>query len=148
MNLFTTTKKYVALFDEQMSLYEDYARKNGLNGKSLQMLLWLYYSQNGVTQKFLTNRTYSTKQVVNAVIKNWINSGFVTCVSSRLDKREKLMVLTDKGKSYATPILKPLQNAEELAMAQMTPNEQEQFLNYQKLFFKTLKKQLEGEQND
>lgn len=148
MSLFTTTKKYVALFDEQMSLYEDYARKNGLNGKSLQMLLWLFYSENGVTQKILANRTYSTKQVVNATIKNWVNSGLVMCVSSGLDKRQKVMVLTDKGKEYANPILQPLQEAEEFAMSQMTLKEQEQFLSYQKIFLNAMKQELEGEKND
>lgn len=148
MSLFTTTKKYVALFDEQMSLYEGYARKKGLNGKSLQMLLWLFYSENGVTQKFLANRTYSTKQVVNATIKNWVNSGLVMCVASGLDKRQKVMVLTDKGKEYANPILQTLQEAEEIAMSQMTLKEQEQFLSYQKVFLNAMKQELEGEKND
>ena len=38
-------KKY-----ENNSLYEYYARKNGLQGKSLLILTCLYYTKDGITQ--------------------------------------------------------------------------------------------------
>ena len=36
--------------DENNSLYEYYARKNGLQGKSLLILSCLYYTKNEITQ--------------------------------------------------------------------------------------------------
>lgn len=45
------TKQYLRIFDQQMSLYEHYARKNSLQSKSLFILLWLYYNPQGITQK-------------------------------------------------------------------------------------------------
>ena len=34
-------RMYARLRDHQFSLYEDYARKRGLQGKSLLILLWI-----------------------------------------------------------------------------------------------------------
>ena len=70
-NLFSRKK------DENNSLYEYYARKNGLQGKSLLILSCLYYTKNGITQNTICEKTYSTKQVVSAAIKTFKNKGYI-----------------------------------------------------------------------
>lgn len=63
--------------DENNSLYEYYARKNGLQGKSLLILSCLYYTRDGITQNTICEKTYSTKQVVSAAIKTFKNKGYI-----------------------------------------------------------------------
>lgn len=112
-------------FDQLMSTNESYARKNGLNGKSLLLLLWLYRIPSGLTQRFLADRTQSTKQVVHAVVKKWLERGYVSFLENPDDKRHKLVCLTDQGRSYASTVIEPLDAAESRAMASLTPDQQE-----------------------
>lgn len=75
-------RMYARLRDHQFSLYEDYARKRGLQGKSLLILLWIYRHPKGISQQTITRHTYSTKQVVNAVIKIF-EEGYIKAQSIR-----------------------------------------------------------------
>ena len=59
-------RRYIRLWDQQMCLFECYARRVGLQGKSLVILLWLYHSPNGCSQGYLADKTQSTKQVSHA----------------------------------------------------------------------------------
>ena len=62
--------KYSSIFSrkkyENNSLYEYYARKNGLQGKSLLILTCIYYTKDGITQNTIFEKTYYTKKVVSA----------------------------------------------------------------------------------
>ena len=49
---------YARLRDHQFSLYEDYARKRYLQGKSLLILLWIYRHPKGISQQTLTETTH------------------------------------------------------------------------------------------
>lgn len=80
---------YARLRDHQFSLYEDYARKRGLQGKSLLILLWIYRHPKGISQQTITRHTYSTKQVVNAVIKNFSKKGYIKSTVHPKDRRKK-----------------------------------------------------------
>ena len=88
-------RMYARLRDHQFSLYEDYARKRGLQGKSLLILLWIYRHPKGISQQTITRHTYSTKQVVNAVIKNFSKKGYIKSTVHPKDRRKKLIMLTD-----------------------------------------------------
>lgn len=87
---------YARLRDHQFSLYEDYARKRGLQGKSLLILLWIYRHPKGISQQTIIRHTYSTKQVVNAVIKNFSKKGYIKSAVHPKDRRKKLIMLTEK----------------------------------------------------
>lgn len=50
INTMENTKMFARRKDENNSLYECYARKNGLQGNSLLILMWLYYNPNGIIQ--------------------------------------------------------------------------------------------------
>ncbi|WP_303974102.1 MarR family winged helix-turn-helix transcriptional regulator [Streptococcus merionis] len=113
-------KQYARLRDQQFSLYEQYARQHGMNYKGLLILLWLYNNPAGISQKTLCDRTYSTKQVVYAIIQNYIQKGYAKLKNSASDKRSKLVVLTEEGRAYAAEIVAPLDAMEEKAMAQLT----------------------------
>ncbi|SDB34496.1 DNA-binding transcriptional regulator, MarR family [Streptococcus henryi] len=140
-------KPYVRIMDQQASLYEYFARQYGLQNKSLQLLLWVanYPQSHGsyVTQKFLAERTYSSKQVVNATIKNWRDKGYVELLENPADKRHKLIRLTETGQVYADKIIQPLNQIEQAAIGVLSSEEQETLLGLTSKYNQALKEEME-----
>ena len=129
--------------DENNSLYEYYARKNGLQGKSLLILTCLYYTQDGITQNIICEKTYSTKQVVNAAMKAFKEKGYIYFEEQEKDRREKIIKLTKEGYSYVSKILDPLREAEEKAIGQLSSEQQKLFIEYYMIFNDNMKKNIE-----
>ena len=129
--------------DENNSLYEYYARKNGLQGKSLLILTCLYYTQDGITQNAICEKTYSTKQVVNAAMKAFKEKGYIYFEEQEKDRREKIVKLTKEGYSYVSKILDPLREVEEKAIGQLSSEQQKLFIEYYTIFNDNMKKNIE-----
>ena len=129
--------------DENNSLYEYYARKNGLQGKSLLILSCLYYTRDGITQNTICEKTYSTKQVVNAAMKAFKEKGYIYFEEQEKDRREKIIKLTKEGYSYVSKILDPLREAEEKAIGQLSSEQQKLFIEYYMIFNDNMKKNIE-----
>lgn len=119
------TKLFARKKDEHFCLYEYYARANGLQSKSLLILMWIYYNPNGISQNTICKKTYSTKQVVNATIKNFFEKEYIYFEENENDKRYKKVKLTKKGKIFASKILDDLEEAESDAMNELTLKQQE-----------------------
>ena len=136
-NLFSRKK------DENNSLYEYYARKNGLQGKSLLILTCLYYTKNGITQNTICEKTYSTKQVVSAAIKTFKNKGYIYFEEKEKDRREKIVKLTEEGYLYASKILDPLKKIEINAIGKLSSEQQKVFIEYYTIFNDNMKKNIE-----
>ncbi|MFR1014984.1 MarR family winged helix-turn-helix transcriptional regulator [Veillonella sp.] len=127
-DILPATKDYSRIRDNQMSIFENYARKNGMQSKALTILMWIYYNPNGITQQRITRKTYSTKQVVNATIKNFKDKGYIFFEENPEDKRTKVIKLTEDGRTYAASILDALEAAENAAMKELTAEEQDVLL--------------------
>lgn len=142
MMLREKSKAYIRLFDEQLSLYEYYARKNGLQGKSLLILMWIYYNPHGITQKKVCEKTYSTKQVVNAAVKNLLAANYVYFEEAVHDKRNKVIKMTEQGREYASRILDPLERAEMEALSVLDDGEQELLIKLMRVYDNRLKQNI------
>lgn len=142
------SKILAQIFYNQDGLYEDYARRHGLNGKSLSILMFIYYISRGVTQNWIGKKTYSSKQVVNATIKKFLDKGYVFFEENPADKRHKKVKLTEAGRVYASRILDPLEEAEKTALSQFSLEEQEQLLDLFGRYGQALTEILGGETND
>ena len=129
--------------DENNSLYEYYARKNGLQGKSLLILTCLYYTKDGITQNTICEKTYSTKQVVSAAMKTFKEKGYIYFEEKEKDRREKIIKLTKEGYSYVSKILDPLREAEEKAISKLSSEQQKVFIEYYTIFNDNMKKNIE-----
>ena len=127
-------RMYAHLRDHQFSLYEDYARKQGLNGKSLLILLWIYRHPQGISQQTITRYTYSTKQVVNAVIKNFSEKGYIGSIAHPKDRRKKLIMLTERGRQFAASVIDPMDEAEKKAFSQLAIKQQQMLIETTHLF--------------
>ncbi|NRG61258.1 winged helix-turn-helix transcriptional regulator [Streptococcus suis] len=142
------SKDYARMFDQQVGLYEDYARGHGLNAKCLSILMWIYYNPGGVTQNWVSKKTYSSKQVVNAAVKKFLDGGLVVLEENPADKRHKKIKLTEEGKQFASRILDPLEEAENKALSQLSQEEQELMLGLIQRYSQSLMAILKGEDDD
>ena len=139
--------KYSSMFSrkkyENNSLYEYYARKNGLQGKSLLILSCLYYTKDGITQNSICEKTYSTKQVVSAAIKTFKNKGYIYFEEKEKDRREKIVKLTEEGYLYASKILDPLEKAVIKVIGELSSEQQKLFIEYYMIFNDNMKINIE-----
>ncbi|WP_203269583.1 MarR family winged helix-turn-helix transcriptional regulator [Streptococcus uberis] len=138
------SKKIVRILDQQKSFYENYAKENGLQGRSLQLLLWIYYNQKGVSQSYLVEKTLLSKQVVNATIQVWQKKGYIELVSTENDKRQKLVKLTEKGNQISKKILDPLETVEVRALSTLSNEERQLFQTLFSKYTQALKKEMEA----
>ena len=138
---------YIRSMDEQFSLYEWFARQYGLQRKSMQILFWVkHYPEvtgNYITQKTLVQKTYSTKQVVNATIKSWCQKGYIQLLENPTDKRHKLLQLTSDGQVWAEEIYQRLSIMEEQAIAVFSKEEQDLLNKLTRKYTATLKQEME-----
>ncbi|MFH0394828.1 MarR family winged helix-turn-helix transcriptional regulator [Streptococcus sp. A34] len=142
------SKNLARIFDQQVGLYEGYARRQSLNGKCLSILMWLYYNPGGLTQNLVSKKTYSSKQVVNATIKKFQEKGLVFLEENSADKRHKKVKLTEAGKQFASQILDPLEEAEKTALSQLSLEDQERLLELTERYSQGLTDLLKGENDD
>ena len=129
---------YCKFRDEQYALYDEYAKKNGLLLKTLLVLNVLYYAKDGITQKEICQRTFNSKQTVNLIIKNLLQDGYITIKEDPKNKRNKFIIMTDEGRTYAKTPVVHITWAEDTAMSMFTKEEQEQFINLSRRFTKNL----------
>ena len=104
------------------SLYNNYAKSVGLNITAIFILDLLYNSNDIYTQKTICAKLEQPKQLVNSIITSFWQQGFVELREAK-DRRNKIIVLTDKGVVYARKTLKPLQDAEERVLESLTADE-------------------------
>ena len=146
-DIYQETKAYSRIRDHQLSIFENYARKRGLQSKSMLILMWIYYNPEGIPQNEIAQKTYSTKQVVNATIKSFKEKGYLRFEENPGDKRIKRIKLTEEGRAYAASVLDLLEEAEMLAMSELTPDERNLLLRVSRKFNDALERNI-GDYHD
>ena len=114
-----------------------------MQGKSLLILSCLYYTNNGITQNTICEKTYSTKQVVSAAIKTFKKKGYIYFEEKEKDRREKIVKLTEEGYLYASKILDPLEKVEINAIGKLSSEQQKVCIEYYTIFNDNMKKNIE-----
>jgi DNA-binding MarR family transcriptional regulator len=104
------------------SLYDLYAKSVGLNFPTILVLYLLCDSAETYTQKGLSEKLGLPKQFVNSIMKSFWEQGYVELKEAK-DRRNKHIILTDKGKEYASSVLMPLEEAESIAWASFSAEE-------------------------
>ena len=103
-------------------VYEKYARENGLTYVSLFMLQLI---DNETTQKELCDTLYFPKQTINKTISSFQKKGLVELKDNKIDKRYKLIYLTEKGRKFKEKVIPTIEKAELESFAILTEKEQE-----------------------
>ena len=110
---------YCKFRDEQFALYDEYAKRHGMLMKTFLVVNALFYdavySGGGMTQAEICQRTFHSKQTVNLIIKNLLADGYVTAAEMPEDKRNKIVRMTDAGRSYCEKVVRHITWAEDTA---------------------------------
>ena len=129
---------YCKIRDEQFSLYNEYAKRNGMMMKTLLVVNVLYYAENGLTQRNICDKTFQTKQTVHLIIKHLLEEDQVTVTEDTADKRVKIVCMTDKGRAHYEKVVRHITWAEDNAMAMFSPKEQKMLIDLSRRFTKNL----------
>lgn len=137
--MLTPAQQYTKLQDEAFSILEYYARRHHMNGKALLVFLWIYHHPDGLTQETIAKHTYSTKQVVQAIVKTYMEKNIFYMEISSADRRKKLVKLTEAGKVFARQLIEPLNTSEEAAMSVLSEEEQQLLITLTEKYHQRLK---------
>lgn len=89
------------------ALYVKWAANHGISYAELSVLYTLL-TKGSDTQKSISENYGLPKQTVNHCIRHFENEHYLRLETSKQDKREKSVFLTEKGESFARSILIPL----------------------------------------
>lgn len=130
--------QYCKFRDQQYALYDEYAKRNGMLMKTLLVLNALFYAKEGMTQAEICKRTFQSKQTVNSIIRNLWTDHYVTITEIPEDRRNKMVEMTEAGRSYCEKIVRHITWAEDTAMSMFSPEEQKQLVDLSRTFTKNL----------
>ena len=139
---------YCKFRDEQLALYDEYAKRNGMMMKTLLVVNVLFYAVDGMTQKEISRRTFQSKQTVNLIVKNLLAESYVTVAEAPEDKRNKIVRMTDAGRACCEPVVRHITWAEDTAMSLFTPEEQTQLIDLSRRFTRNLTRLVHQEGED
>lgn len=135
--------QYGRLRDVQYAAYELYARKHGLTAKELFVLDIIWFSTDGCLQTDICERLSATKQTISAIIKKFMNKGYISLTESKTDRRNKIIRFTSEGEAYVREIIPPAANAEIDAMAEMPGEDIAELVRLTTLFSQHMKEKFE-----
>ncbi len=131
---------YCKFRDEQLALYDEYAKRNGMMMKTLLVVNVLFYAKEGMTQAEICKRTFQSKQTVNLIIKNLLAHNYVTVTEAPQNKKNKIVRMTEVGAEYCEKVVRHITWAEDTAMSMFTAEEQKQLIELSRTFTKNLAK--------
>ena len=134
--------KFWEVCGQSDSLYNRWANKHNINNVRLFVLYTLDRNES-LTQKRISLYTGLAKQTVSSVIQALKKEDIIILLPSiNSDKREKLVVLTDKGKQYCKELLTPLYVVEERTFELMGEDRVKQMVDSINLFNTILDKEM------
>ena len=135
---------YCKFRDEQFALYDEYAKRHGMLMKTLLVVNVLFYdsfyAKGGMTQTEICQRTFQSKQTVNLIIKNLLAESYVTVTEVPENKRNKIVQMTEAGRTWCEKVVRHITWAEDTAMSMFTAEEQKQLIDLSRIFTKNLTK--------
>lgn len=135
---------YCKFRDEQFALYDEYAKRHGMLMKTLLVVNVLFYdsfyAKGGMTQTEICQRTFQSKQTVNLIIKNLLAESYVTVTEVPENKRNKIVQMTETGRTWCEKVVRHITWAEDTAMSMFTAEEQKQLIDLSRTFTKNLTK--------
>ena len=124
---------YCKFRDEQLALYDEYAKRHGMLMKTLLVVNVLFYdsfySKGGMTQTEICQRTFQSKQTVNLIIKNLLTESYITVTEVPENKRNKIVQMTEAGREWCEKVVRHITWAEDTAMSMFTAEEQKQLID-------------------
>ncbi|MDO4381315.1 MAG: MarR family transcriptional regulator [Clostridia bacterium] len=118
-DMFEQLKRFYSLWKESNSMYEEWAKENGLSSNSVLILYSLYEEGEECTQKTISQKWSIPKQTVNTILKDFTEKGYIELYASCGDKRSKLLKLTQSGRMFAAKVIEALHEKELFVIEKM-----------------------------
>lgn len=116
-------------------VYECWSSAHGLTLYEMQVYYVIMEKDTPfITQKELCNKLDAPKTSINSIIKKQLKTGYIEMNINPMNKREKIISLTDAGKKYVEELIIPLFKYEEEAVSQFSDSDIENVINIQGKF--------------
>ncbi|MDE7191108.1 MAG: MarR family transcriptional regulator [Clostridia bacterium] len=129
-------KLYNEIYKAGNRIYHAFALKCGLSDSALTIMYELRMEgQEGITQRDLGAMLSLSKQTVNSSTKSLADMGLVELRDGKVDKREKAVILTDKGEKFCIDKIDRIIHAEERAFSRLTEEEAQALMSAEKKYY-------------
>jgi len=108
--------------------FETYCKSRGLDSQNHLWIVALLLEDAKYTQKEITELMHISKQLTNAIIKQFWQQGYVELKERSDDRRQKEISLTTSGKVWAKGIIEPFNEAITSAAARFESTELATFM--------------------
>lgn len=116
----------------------------GLNDLETIILIHIGFMENP-TQKDISERLSAPKQTVNNIIKNLREDGLIDLIPDEVDKRIRILRLTEKGKKNRDERLKPINESNVRMKERLGDGKVREIKDALKLLIRTIKEDLKKE---
>lgn len=134
-------QKLWGVWGQANGLYSSWAASKNIN-YYLLFVLYALEDKKSMTQKKICTCTGLTKQTVNSVIRSLKEDGYVKLAPCIEDRREKQIILTEKGIAYSNELLTPLRELEHRVLQIMGSDRVQQMVDHISLFNTVLEKEM------
>ena len=117
------------LYKKMDEIYHLYAKTRNVSDMTLWLLYSLYESNAAYTQRELCSIWHYPPQTVNSALKSLEKKGLIALEHSPGNRRNKQIVLTEKGKASMQTIISPLVFAERRAFQGLEDTERAALLS-------------------
>jgi len=129
----TIVRETFILSNKLKRLLEKRYSKYGLFSGQARILMYLYRKKDErIYQKDIEQAYQIRGGTVSGLLDNLESNGYINRVSSEIDKRKKLIVLTDKGKEISFKSINMVNSFEEEVLKLLTKNEIDAFYSINK----------------
>ncbi len=134
--------KLWGVWGQANGLYSSWAASKNIN-YYLLFVLYALEGQKAMTQKKICTCTGLTKQTVNSVIRSLKEEKYIELAPGLEDRREKQILLTEKGAAYCRELIAPLQELEHRVLQIMGSDRVQQMIDNITLFNTVLETEME-----
>ena len=121
----------IVQFNLLFKRYDDIYRSAAKKFDMPELALWVLYAlreKPDCTQKDLVDLLLQPKQSIHTALKGLINDGYVVLENQKIDRRSKLIRLTERGTSLAENSADQIVQAENRAFLTLTAEERKTIL--------------------
>ncbi len=131
--------KLLKIHRDITEFYNNYAKSMGLTLAALEVC-HIIFDEKNCTQSVIVKKAYLPKQTVNAIIKKFCECGITELfIDDKIDKRNKSIKFTEKGKKYAEQIINGLKEIEYKALTAVGEEKTEELISIITVYKNNLK---------
>lgn len=136
-------KELYSLWNGINGLYTKWAQKRGMSYYSVFVLYAIYNSEGKCCPKRICDEWSMPKQTVSSILKNFESEGYIFLVTDEDDRRNKKIILTEKGNRFAGGLLDELYRIESSVIQKIGPADMEEILRGNRLFYEYFQEEID-----